>query len=85
MNTRLKETPLPTSSLSFLTTNLTDDTHETNDNSTIKPTLGSVGTYHDLQTEPIDPLSTELRLHEKQQEQNVRRWIFCCISIIIFS
>lgn len=71
MDTHLKKTPLPIPSLSVLTKNFSDGTHKTNDNICIGPTFGSLGLQHNLETEPSNPSSKELRLHEKQRQRKV--------------
>jgi len=84
MDTRLKKTPLPTPSFLFLNKNFSDGSDETYDNSPITPSFGSLGLQNDLETEPMNQSSTELRLHEKQQQRKVRILIFYFIFIIIY-
>jgi hypothetical protein len=69
MNTLLKQTPLPTPSLSFINKNFSDGNNETQDNSPTAPTFISLGLQNDLQSESPDPSSTRLRLDEKQQRK----------------
>jgi len=72
MDTRLKQTPLPTPSLLFLNKNFSDGTHEIDGDSKIAPTFDALGLQNDLETERIDRSPRELRLHEKQQQRKVR-------------
>ncbi|CAF1287878.1 unnamed protein product [Adineta steineri] len=69
MNTQLKQTPLPNPSLSFLHKNFNDGIHETDDNSSVTATFSSLGLQNDLETESVDPSTTELHSNEKQQQQ----------------
>ncbi|CAF0792029.1 unnamed protein product [Adineta steineri] len=70
MNTQLKQTPLPNPSLSFLHKNFNDGIHETDDNSSVTATFSSLGLQNDLETESVDPSTTELHSNEKQQQKN---------------
>jgi hypothetical protein len=83
MNTRLKRTPLPTPSLSFLTKNFSDGLNDLDENSKTKPTFDSLGLQNDLETEPFDQTSIKFGLYENQQ-QKVRIFIISFIFIIIF-
>ncbi len=71
MNTRLKQTPFPVPSFSFLTKNFNDGTHEIDDKSIIIPSFGSLGLQDDFEAEPIDESLKEFRSDENQ-EQKVR-------------
>lgn len=83
MNTHLKQTPLPTPSLSLFTKNFSDGTHEINDQSTPTPTFGSLGLQDNFETEPIQQDSTQFHLYEIEQPK-VRILIFHFISIMFF-
>jgi len=79
MNTRLKQTPLPNQLSSLATTNSYNGTNLTHDNSYL-PTFVSRGPQTNLETQPINSSSTQIRYYEKQQSQ-VR--LFCIFSIHI--
>jgi hypothetical protein len=72
MDTRLKQTPLPAPSLSFLTKNFNDGTYEIKYHSESTPSFEALGLQHDLENEPLDQFPKEARLHEKQQQRKVR-------------
>lgn len=71
MDTRLKQTPLPTPCSTFLHKNFSDGDRETQYNSKAAPTFGSLGLQNDPETESTDEFSTEPRLHEKQRQRKV--------------
>ncbi|CAF1420563.1 unnamed protein product [Rotaria sordida] len=68
MDTRLKQTPFPSPSLSFFTKNFNDGTPEMDTDSTITPTFQSLGLQNDLEIERINQ-SAKVRSDEKQQQQ----------------
>ncbi len=81
MNTYLKQTPLPSPSLGFLTKNFSDGTNEMDDNSSPKPTFDTLGLQNDLEIEHDDQPPTKLRSYGKK----VRIFLFFSIFILIFS
>ena len=81
MNTYLKQTPLPTPSLGFLTRNFSDGTNEMDDNSSRKPIFDTFGLQNDLDIEHDDQRPIKLRSHRKK----VRIFLFFSIFILILS
>jgi len=72
MNTHLKQTPLPTPSLSFLTKNFNDGTHEIDHNSMTTPTFGSLGLQNDLFVSSTVISQLNLSSAENKSVQNNR-------------
>jgi hypothetical protein len=72
MNTHLKQTPLPTPSLSFLTKNFNDGTHEIDHNSMTTPTFGSLGLQNDLFVSSTVISQSNLSSAENKSVQNNR-------------
>ncbi|CAF2473024.1 unnamed protein product [Rotaria sp. Silwood2] len=70
MNTRLKQTPLPTPSSSSTTTNPSSSNNTTEDNSTV-PTFVSIGLQTDLEAQPINSSSSQMLYYERQKPQVV--------------
>ncbi len=76
MDTRFKQTPLPIPSLSFLTKNFSDGTHETETHPSIAPSFDTLGLQNAPSTEPTKPPSTKFRLQATAKTQKVREIIF---------
>jgi hypothetical protein len=68
MNTRLKQTPLPTP-LSSVTNSISDDITYTSGDTSSLPTFVSRGLQTDLEPQPVNPSSTQIRYYEKQPSQ----------------
>ncbi|CAF0866356.1 unnamed protein product [Rotaria sordida] len=71
MDTRLKQTPFPSPSLSFFTKNFNDGTPEIDTDSTIKPTFQSLGLQNDFEIERINQSPTKIHSDEKQQQRKI--------------
>jgi hypothetical protein len=81
MDTRLKKTPLPAPSLSFLTKNFNDDTQEIKYHSDSTPAFETLGLQqNDLEYESLDQFPTEPPLHEKQRQRKVRSFVSLSLS-----
>ncbi|CAF1500639.1 unnamed protein product, partial [Rotaria sp. Silwood1] len=70
MDTRLKQTPFPSPSLSFFTKNFNDGTPEMDTDSTITPTFQSLGLQNDLEIERFNQ-SAKVHSDEKQQQRKI--------------
>ncbi|CAF2752152.1 unnamed protein product [Rotaria sp. Silwood2] len=69
MDTRLKQTPFPSPSLSFFTKNFNDGTHEINTTSTNAPTFQSLGLQNDFEIERLNQLAAKVHSNEQQQRK----------------